>query len=102
MDDMNVGVRELKSRLSEYLRQVKAGQTIVITKHGQPIGCIVPATQPLEARLQAMAQAGLLLWSGRKLEPMPPIAQGHGDRTVADLLVENRERFSLNEEHLND
>ncbi len=91
MGEMSVGVRELKSRLSEYLRQVKAGQTVVITEHGQPVGRIVPVTQPLEARLQAMAQAGLLLWSGRKLEPMPPVAQGHRDRTVADLLVEARE-----------
>ena len=91
MSELSVGVRELKSRLSEYLRQVKAGQTVVITEHGQPVGRIVPATQPLEARLQAMAQAGLLLWSGRKLEPMPPVAQGPGDRTVAELLVEDRE-----------
>ncbi len=91
MSETSVGVRELKSHLSEYLRQVKAGQTVVITEHGQPVGRIVPATQPLEARLQAMTQAGLLLWSGRKLEPMPPIAQGHGDRTVSDILVEGRE-----------
>ncbi len=102
MGDMCVGVRELRRRLSEYLRQVKAGQTIVITKHGQPVGRIVPATQPLEARLQAMAQAGLLLWSGRKLEPMPPIAKGHGDRTVADLLVKDKDQSFLNEEYLND
>jgi prevent-host-death family protein len=91
MSEVSVGVRELKSRLSEYLRRVKAGQTVVITEHGQPVGRIVPAAQPLEARLQAMAQAGLLLWSGKKLQPMLPVARGRGDRTVADLLVEDRE-----------
>ena len=32
------------------------------------LGRIVPAVQSLEDRLQAMAQAGLVLWSGRKLE----------------------------------
>jgi prevent-host-death family protein len=91
MTEISVGVRELKSRLSEYLRQVKAGQTVVITEHGQPVGRIVPAAQPLEVRLQAMAQAGLLLWSGKKLQPMLPVARVRGDRTVADLLVEDRE-----------
>ena len=63
MGEMNVGVRDLKSRLSEYLRQVKAGQTIVITEHGRPVGRIVPAAQSLDDRLQAMVQAGLIAWS---------------------------------------
>jgi hypothetical protein len=31
---------------------------------------IVPVGQPLEVRLQMMAQAGLLQWSGKKLAPM--------------------------------
>jgi len=38
-----------------------------------------------------MAQAGLILWSGKKLEPMALVARVRGDRTVADLLVEDRE-----------
>ncbi|WP_374687443.1 type II toxin-antitoxin system Phd/YefM family antitoxin [Promineifilum sp.] len=40
--DERVGIRELKSGLSEYLRRVKAGETIVITERGRPIGRIVP------------------------------------------------------------
>jgi prevent-host-death family protein len=90
MSETSVGVRELKSRLSEYLRQVKAGHTVVITEHGHPVGRIVPAAQPLADRLQAMAQAGLILWSGMKLEAMAPVAQVQGEHTVADLLVEDR------------
>ena len=87
---MSVGIRELKSRLSEYLRRVRAGETVVITDRGQPVGRIVPIAQPLADRLEAMAQAGLILWSGRKLAPMAPVARTRGDRTVADLLVEDR------------
>lgn len=91
MSEMSVGIRELKSRLSEYLRHVKAGQTLLITERGRPVGRLVPADQPLEARLRAMAQAGLILWSGQKLEPMPPVVRVRGERTVADLLVGDRE-----------
>ena len=91
MSEMNVGVRELKSRLSEYLRRVKAGETVLITEHGQPVGRLVPVEQPLETRLQAMIQAGLCLWSGKKLESMAPVAYTQGERNVADLLVEDRE-----------
>jgi prevent-host-death family protein len=91
MSEVSVGVRDLKTRLSEYLRQVKAGQTIVITEHGQPVGRIIPAARSLDDRLQAMAQAGLIAWSGKKLAPLRPVARVRGKRTVADLLVEDRE-----------
>jgi hypothetical protein len=54
------------------------------------VGCIVPADQPLEARLQAMVEAGTLAWSGQKLEPMLPVVQVQGQHSVADLLIEDR------------
>jgi hypothetical protein len=38
MNEMRVGTRELKSKLSEYMWRVKFGQTIVVTEHGKPIG----------------------------------------------------------------
>ena len=90
MSETSVGIRELKGHLSEYLRRVRAGETVIITDRGQPVGRIVPVAQPLEDRLEAMAQAGLILWSGRKLEPMAPVARTRGERTIADLLVEDR------------
>jgi prevent-host-death family protein len=91
VSEIRVGVRDLKNRLSQYLRQVKAGQTVTITERGQPVGKIIPVTQSLEEKLEAMVQAGLLQWSGKKLEPMEPVAAVRGDRTVADLLIEDRE-----------
>jgi prevent-host-death family protein len=90
VSETSVGIRELKGHLSEYLRRVRAGETVIITDRGQPVGRIVPVAQPLEDRLEAMAQAGLILWSGRKLEPMAPVARTRGERTIADLLVEDR------------
>ncbi len=91
MSELNVGVRELKTRLSEYLRQVKAGRTIVITEHGKTVGRIVPAPSSLDERLQAMVKAGLAQWNGHKLKPMKPVARTRGPRTVSDLLIEDRE-----------
>jgi len=90
MSEVQVGIRELKAHLSEYLRRVKAGETVVVTDRGTPVGRIVPVGEPLTNRLQAMAEAGLLLWSRTKLEPMAPVARARGTRTVADLLVEDR------------
>ena len=31
----SVGIRELKDRLSEYLRQVQAGETLLVTDRGR-------------------------------------------------------------------
>lgn len=85
------GIRDLKTHLSSYLRQVEAGQTVVITKRGKPIGRIVPVTPSTEAQLDTLDQAGLIAWNKRKLQPLAPVAQARGERTVADLLLEDRE-----------
>lgn len=94
MSQTSVSIRELKSRLSHFLRLTKAGQSLVITDHGTPIGRIVPIEPVairLAERLAAMQQAGQTQWSGRKLSPMKPIARVRAKRSVADLLVDDRE-----------
>jgi prevent-host-death family protein len=91
MSQLTVGIRELKAHLSSYLRQVKLGDSVVITERGKPVGRIVPISPSLEARLQDLAEAGLTAWSGRKLSPMAPVARTRGQQTVADLLLEDRE-----------
>ena len=90
MSETRVGIRELKAHLSKYLSRVKAGETVVVTNRGTPVGRIVPVGEPLADRLQAMAEAGLLLWSGSKLEPIAPVARARGTRSVAELLIEER------------
>jgi prevent-host-death family protein len=95
MKQTSVNVRELKSRLSHYLRLAKAGETVEITERGTPIGRIVPTAAPLqeriEERIEAMARSGLVQWSRRRLEPRAPAVRTRGRSTVADLLVEDRE-----------
>jgi prevent-host-death family protein len=91
MSELWVGVRDLKACLSKYLRQVSQGQTVIITEHGRPVGRLSPVNQPLEERLKALQDAGLVAWNGQKLKPVPPAAVNRGDRQVADILVEMRE-----------
>ena len=85
------GIRDLKTHLSRYLRQVEAGETVVITRHGKPVGCIVPVTESTEAQLDTLRRAGVIAWNKQELQRLAPVAQTRGDRTVADLLVEDRE-----------
>ncbi|MBA4380892.1 MAG: prevent-host-death protein [Anaerolinea sp.] len=91
MNETRVGTRELKSRLSEYLRRVKAGQTVVVTERGKVIGQIVPVAPTLEERLRALADAGFLEWNGKKLEPHKPTIINRGPKLVSDLVSEGRD-----------
>lgn len=39
---MNVPIKEAKNRLSELVRLAEAGETIVLTRHDQPVADLVP------------------------------------------------------------
>jgi prevent-host-death family protein len=58
-----VGVRELKARLSHYLRLVKTGDVVLVTEHGRVIAALSPPTAtelPRElAGLQALVARGI-------------------------------------------
>lgn len=90
MSQTTVSIRELKSRLSHYLRLTRAGGAVVITDRGVPVGRIVPVGPRLEERLASLRAAGQLQWSGRRLRAARPGARVRGRRSVARLLVEDR------------
>ena len=89
--ERRIGIRELKSTLSKCVREVKAGRTIVVTDHGQPVARIVPETLSLRDRVEALRKAGAIAWSGRRLRAARPAGSVRGAKTVADLVVEDRE-----------
>ena len=95
MAERRIGIRELKSKLSECVREVKAGETIIVTDHGRAVARIIPDATPdatpVQERMEALAKAGVILWSGRPYRPGRPVARVRGKRTVSDLVIENRE-----------
>ena len=91
MGERRIGIRELKSRLSEYVRAVRAGETIVVTERGRAVARLIPDTTSVRERLAALESAGGIQWSGRPLPKTKPVARVRGERTVADLVGENRE-----------
>jgi prevent-host-death family protein len=42
---MNVGIRELKARLSEYVERASGGDDIVVTDRGRPVARLVAFAQ---------------------------------------------------------
>lgn len=82
-----VGIRELKNRLSEYLRQVQNGERVLVTDRGRVIAELRPPGAPDEVAkypgLEAMARSGILRLGQPNrpdLYPMlPPAAPDHPD-----------------------
>ncbi len=91
MIERSVGVRDLKTHLSEYLREIKKGKTIVITEHGKPVGRIIPAALPQADRIEAMRRAGIIAWNGKKPKMAATRAKVSDRGTLAKLLVEDRQ-----------
>jgi prevent-host-death family protein len=51
-----LGIRELKARMSEIIRDVQEGETIEITNHDQVVALLVPAQREVD---QAQVKAAL-------------------------------------------
>lgn len=58
-----VGIKELKNRLTQYLRRAKQGEEIIVTERGHPIVLMQPLkaaerVESLDARLARLAAQG--------------------------------------------
>lgn len=91
MQETTVGIRDLKAQLSQYLRQVKSGETIIITEWGKPVGRIIPIETSLNEKMETLISTGFIVWSGGKLPPTMPVAKLKGNKTISQLLLEDRE-----------
>lgn len=83
---MDVGVRELKQRLSQYLDRAERGETIRVTERGRPKAVLGPL--PGRGRLEeGVAEGWIRPGSGERLRPVPRV---RGLRTVAEVIQEDR------------
>ncbi len=93
-----VGLRELKNRLSEYVRLVRRGQTVVVTDRGQVVAELRPPEMlapegRIEAAVSELVNRGLLTLGGANTSGLyPSMAPLLRRRTSSDLLGEERGR----------
>jgi prevent-host-death family protein len=93
---MQVSIREMKNRLSKYLKLVQTGQEVVITDRGRPVARLtLVASTPEEAEAEAIKRILALPWvrpgNGKKLKgASKPIRLKPGDKTAAEMVLEDR------------
>jgi prevent-host-death family protein len=62
-----VGVRELKNKLSYYLRDVKRGRPVTITERGESVAILIPAQAHPDAQIaRELTRKGIGSWKGGK------------------------------------
>jgi prevent-host-death family protein len=87
-------VAQLKARLSEYLRQVKAGHEVVITERGVPVARLTPlaANERRATREERLIRAGLLRPpQAPRTKLGPPKGRPGAGRAVLEALLAERE-----------
>jgi prevent-host-death family protein len=83
---MDVGIRELKAKLSEYVSLAAEGTTVIVTDRGTPVARLVPIADDQtitrgieEGWIEAPMRQGL-----------EPIDRVRARRSVLDMLDEDR------------
>jgi prevent-host-death family protein len=82
----DVGVRELKQHLSEYLDRAERGELVRVTERGRPKAMLGPL--PGRARIEAgIAEGWITAGSGAGLSP---VRRAKASGRVLDALAEDR------------
>jgi antitoxin (DNA-binding transcriptional repressor) of toxin-antitoxin stability system len=90
-----VGIRELKNRLSEYLRLVRGGENILVTDRGEVVAELRPPGQPdvtpeHPVLSDLVRQGKIRLGAPNSPSVYPPLKKLLGRADIARLLDEER------------
>jgi len=90
-----VGVKELKNRLTQYLRRTKKGEELVITQRGKPIAVIRPteanlSAKSLETKLTELARELKIMLPRKKFLSKIPLTKISGSSISATVLEDRR------------
>ena len=85
---MEVSVKELKSNLSRYLKEVSQGKIIKIMRYRRLVAKLCPAEEN-KTGLDALIAGGLIIWEGGKPKgsQIKPKISG---KSTAEYILEDR------------
>lgn len=83
---MDVAVRELKAKLSAYLKQAAAGELITVTDRGRPIATLGPVLGAVD--LTAAVEAGWV--TPASVSGLRPVRRHRAGSSVEQALAEDR------------
>ena len=85
-----VGVRELKNKLSHYLRDVKSGKPVAITERGKSIAVLMPVdSHPGLEIARELSRKGIGSWKGGKPKGASRAVVVKG-KPVSQIIIDDR------------
>jgi prevent-host-death family protein len=84
-----IGVRELRQRASEYLREVEEGASLEVTAHGRPVAQLVPV-RPDGRRAVLVTRGRLTPADGDLLDLGAPLPAARKELPASELLMRAR------------
>ena len=90
-----VGIRELKNRLSQYLKRVRAGERVIVTERGKPVAIISPPPAgEADQHIEAMLREGAARWEGGNQRVLRARLESRGRRSLRQYLKTGDEALS--------
>jgi prevent-host-death family protein len=87
----DVGIRELKAHLSEYLDRAERGEVIRVTERGRPKALLMPLPGRIEERIrQGIAEGWITPAKNGPRTEVRPVRRVKAKRTIAEMLAEDR------------
>jgi prevent-host-death family protein len=85
---LEVGVRDFRDHLSEWLAQVKSGREIVVTERGRPVARVVSTSG--SSRLEELIRSGTVTPAKEQAKPADAYPRPRPRGSVTDVLIEQR------------
>ena len=84
MSTRRIGVRELRINLSRTIREVERGESVEVTRDGEPVARLVPVTH--RTRLDRLIAEGRAKPALRPLDLERPLVEATGEMTASEAL----------------
>ncbi|MHB8507958.1 MAG: type II toxin-antitoxin system Phd/YefM family antitoxin [Candidatus Dormibacteria bacterium] len=89
---MNVGIRDFKARLSEFIDRAQAGEEVVVTEHGRPVVRLVAVVRErYPEHLDRMIRRGELIPASRTVEAQLTKVANPAGFSLSEFLIRERE-----------
>ncbi len=85
---MQVGVKELREHLADWLDAVQRGEEITVTERGKPVARLVRASGP--SAYERLVAQGVITPAKRPRRPDSAHIHVTGQGSVSDIVIEQR------------
>ena len=86
-----IGIRELKSKISQVINAVRRGESTIITYHGKPLARIVPYEPVGESELDNLRSSPSIDWDGQMIREINPAGYNTSNGQISDVVSGLRE-----------